>query len=57
MTLYASATRQARIDGWLAEIAKLPPRKQKNWKGILYDKSLPELKKVTPGELFRTACY
>ena len=33
-----SATHQARIDGWMAEIAKLPPRKQKNWKGHLYDK-------------------
>ena len=32
------ATHQARIDGWMAEIAKLPPRKQKNWKGHLYDK-------------------
>ena len=32
-----SATHQARIDGWMAEIAKLPPRKQ-NWKGHLYDK-------------------
>ena len=33
-----SATHQARIDGWLVEIAKLPPRKQKNRKGRLYDK-------------------
>ena len=33
-----SATHQARIDGWLAEIARLPPRKQKNWKGHLSDK-------------------
>ena len=33
-----SGTHQARIDGWMAEIAKLPLRKQKNWKGHLYDK-------------------
>ena len=33
-----SATHQARIDGWMAAIAKLPPRKQKNWKGYLCDK-------------------
>ena len=32
-----SATHQARIDGWMAEIAKLPTRKQKNWKGHLHD--------------------
>ena len=33
-----SSTQQASIDEWMAEIAKLPPRKQKNWKGHLYDK-------------------
>lgn len=36
--MHASATHQARIDEWLAEIARLPPRKQKNWKGRLCDK-------------------
>ena len=34
-----SSTHQARIDEWMAEIAKLPPRKQKNWKGHLHDRS------------------